>query len=53
MTSVIVSLVFITEIDECANAQCNGSPITEIDECANVWCNGSPCFDLNATRVCQ
>ena len=37
MTSVIVSLVFITEIDECDNDQCNSFP----------------CFDYRDRRVCQ
>ena len=37
MTSVMVSLVLISEIDECANDQCNDFP----------------CFDLNVRRVCQ
>ena len=35
--SVMVSLVLIKEIDECANDQCNGSP----------------CFDFRDRRVCQ
>ena len=37
MTSVMVSHVLISEIDECANDQCNGFP----------------CFDFNVRRVCQ
>ena len=37
MSSVMVPLVLITEIDECANEQCNGSP----------------CFDYIDRRVCQ
>ena len=37
MTSVMVSLVLISEIDECANDQCNGFP----------------CFDFRNRRVCQ
>ena len=37
MTSVMVSLVLILEIDECANDQCNGFP----------------CFDFRDRRVWQ
>ena len=37
MTSVMVPLVLISEIDECANDKCNGFP----------------CFDFRDGRVCQ
>ena len=37
MTSVMVPLVWISEIDECANEQCNGYP----------------CFDFRDRQVFQ
>ena len=57
MTSVMASLVLISEIDECGNDQCNGFPcydfIDRLDECANDQCNSFLCFDFRDRRVCQ